>query len=53
MIINTFFEWLVISVGIFIALIILFPSILTFVVLPFKRLPHPDTVNEWLRKIGL
>jgi len=54
MIIDTFLEWVVISLGIMIAIFILVPPIPRVIGLFIGGLiPSPSGVNEWLRKLGL
>jgi hypothetical protein len=53
-VIDTFLEWTVILAGILMALAILFPNRAAKVGDIIKAaIPHPSTVNEWLKKIGL
>jgi hypothetical protein len=54
MIIDTFLEWIVIFIGILIALSVLFPKPLELLGLFIGGLiPKPSDVNKWLRKIGM
>lgn len=54
MIIDTFLEWLVIFCGVIIALSILLPGPFRIIGLfIISLIPHPDQVNEWLRRRGL
>jgi len=54
MIIDSFLEWLVIAVGIVLALFVIAPQIPNFIGEKIKKnIPHPSAVNDWLNRWGL